>query len=119
MVGYNLHPYFYYNCFICERESKQFQQALDDISKAIEKNSNNEGYRREKASLLLRLRMNEEAIAEANRALIINPESADAYAVLAAAHCSLGKKHEGLLQLQQAKSLGYSSADELIIRFSK
>ena len=119
MVGYNLHPDFYYNRFICERESKQFQQALDDISKAIEKNSNNEGYRCEKASLLLRLRMNEEAIAEANRALIINPESADAYAVLGAAQCSLGKKHEGLLNLQQAKSLGYSSADELINRFSK
>ena len=28
MVGYNLHPDFYYNRFICERESKQFQQAL-------------------------------------------------------------------------------------------
>ena len=91
----------------------------EKILRLMEKNSNNEGYRCEKASLLLRLRMNEEAIAEANRALIINPASADAYAVLGAAQCSLGKKHEGLLNLQQAKSLGYSSADELINRFSK
>lgn len=117
MVGYNLRPDFYYTRFICEREGKLFQQALDDISKAIEIYPQNELYHCEKASLLLRLRMNDEAVAEANRALIINPENADAYAVLGVAQCATGKKHEGMLNLQRAKSLGHVNADTLIKKY--
>lgn len=71
----------------------------------------------ERASLKLRLRMYDDAIADANRAIIINDKTAEAYAVLGAAQCNQGKKHEGLLNLEQARSLGYPHADELIKKY--
>lgn len=117
LVGYTLRPDFFYNRFLCEREGKLYQQALDDISKAIEISPDVELYHSEKASLLLRLRMNDEALAEANRALLINPESADAFAVIGVAQCVTGKKHEGIMNLHRAKELGHPNADALIKKY--
>lgn len=117
MVGNRLSPDFYYNRFICEREARAFQQALDDISKAIDMNPRNPLYLCERASMKLRLRMYEDAIADANRAIIINDRTAEAYAVLGVAQCNQNKKHEGLLNLEQARSLGYAQADELIKKY--
>lgn len=117
MVGTQLPSQFYYNRFICEREARAYQQALDDISKAIDMQPNTPLYYCERASLKLRLRMYDDAIADANRAIIINDKTAEAYAVLGAAQCNKGKKHEGLLNLEQARSLGYTHADELIKKY--
>ncbi|MCM1510466.1 MAG: hypothetical protein NC116_07090 [Clostridium sp.] len=117
MVGTQLAPQFYYNRFLCEREARAFQQALEDITKAIDLNQNSTIYYCERASLQLRLRMYDEAIADANRAIIINDKTAEAYAVLGVAQCNLGKKHEGLLNLEQSRSLGYQQADALIKKY--
>lgn len=117
MVGTRLTPEFYYNRFLCEREARVFQQALDDITKAIDMQPGNPLYYCERASLKLRLRMYDDAIADANRAIIINDKTAEAYAVLGVAQCNKKKKHEGLLNLEQARSLGYSQADELIKKY--
>ena len=119
MVGNRLPAEFYYNRFICEREARLYQQAVDDIAKAIELQPRNPVYYCEQGSFQLRLKQYDEAIASANKALIFNNRSADAYAVLGAAQCSKGQTHEGLLNLEQAKSLGYASADDLIKKFSK
>lgn len=117
MVGNFIPAEFYYNRFICEREGRVFQQALDDITKATELDSANPDYFCELGSLQLRLKMNDEAIASANKALLLDRRHADAYAVLGVAQCTSGKKHEGLLNLEEAKSLGYEPADELIKKY--
>lgn len=117
MVGNRIHPDFYYNRFICEREARLYKQALDDINKAISLNPYEPIYLCEKGSLELRLKMTDEAIASANKAIIINSSFADAYAILGAAQCVKGKKHEGLLNLERAKELGYANADALIERY--
>lgn len=88
MVGTRLTPEFYYNRFLCEREARVFQQALDDITKAIDMQPGNPLYYCERASLKLRLRMYDDAIADANRAIIINDKTAEAYAVLGVAQCN-------------------------------
>lgn len=119
MVGNQLPAEFYYNRFICEREARLYQQAIDDIAKAISLQPRNYAYYCEQGSLQLRLKKYDEAIKSANQALIYNSHSADAYAVLGAAQCSMGKKHEGILNLEQAKDLGYESAAELISKFKK
>lgn len=117
MVGNRIHPDFYYNRFICEREARLYKQALDDINKAISLNPYEPIYLCEKGSLELRLKMIDEAISSANKAIIINSSFADAYAILGAAQCAKGKKHEGLLNLERSKELGYANADMLIERY--
>jgi hypothetical protein len=61
--------------------------------------------------------MADQAIASANKALIIDSLFADAYAILGAAQCVKGNKHEGLLNLERAKGLGYANADVLIKKY--
>lgn len=117
MVGNRLPAEFYFNRFVCERESRAFQQAMEDIQKAIDINPNIPEYYCEQGSFFLRLKKYDEAILSANRALILNNRIPDAYAVLGVAQCSKGQKHEGLLNLEQAKDLGYEQADELIKRY--
>ena len=117
MVGHQLSPDFYYNRFVCEREARQFQQALNDINKCIELYPGNPVYYCELGSLQLRLKMIDEAISSANKAIIIDVRNADAYAILGVAQCNKGQKHEGLLNIEQAKSLGYENADELLKKY--
>lgn len=117
MVGNRLAPEFYYNRFVCERECRLYQQALNDITKATELAPGNSIYFCELSSFQIRLKMYDEAIASANKAILLDRRNADAYAVLGAAQCLVGKKHEGLLNLEEAKSLGYEAADELIQKY--
>lgn len=117
MVGNRLPADFYYNRFACEREARVYQQALDDITKVIEMRPRDPMYLCERASLQLRLNRTDECISDANKALILDSRNADAYALLGAAQCIQGKKHEGILNLEEAKSLGYENADALIKKY--
>lgn len=119
MVGNYITPDFYYNRFVCERDSRLYQQALDDINKAIGLRPSEPLYLCELGSLQLRLKRYDDAISSANKALILNRSIPDAYAILGAAQCYKGKKHEGVLNLEQAKSLGYEMADELIKKLGR
>lgn len=119
MVGNYITPDFYYNRFVCERDSRLYQQALDDINKAIGLRPSEALYLCELGSLQLRLKRYDDAISSANKALILNRSIPDAYAILGAAQCYKGKKHEGVLNLEQAKSLGYEMADELIKKLGR
>lgn len=117
MVGNHIPAEFYYTRFTCCKDGKIFQQALDDINKAISLAPNNTVYYCEKASLLFRLNKLEDAINSAQQALLLDPKNADAHAVKGAAQCQMGKKYEGLLNIEQAKEYGYEGADELMKRY--
>lgn len=117
MVGNQLPAEFYYNRFLCCRIEKMYQQALDDINKAIALAPYEMAYVCEKGSLELRLKMYDEAIATANKVIMYDSRNADAFAILGAAQCCKGQKHEGMLNLEQAKAYGYAAADELIKRY--
>lgn len=119
MVGNNIPDAFYFSRFECCRDGKFYQQAIDDITKAINLNPRNPIYFVEKGALLLRLGKSEEAIAEANKCLLIAPDDADALAILGTAQCLLGKNYEGVLNLERAKTNGYTQADELIKKYKK
>lgn len=117
MVGNRLPADFYYKRFICEREGRLYQQALNDIVKATELVPTSSLFFCEKGSLEIRLKMNDEAIASANKAILLDRRNADAYAILGVAQCAAGKKHEGILNLEEAKALGYEAADALINKY--
>jgi tetratricopeptide (TPR) repeat protein len=96
-----------------------YQQALDDIKRAVEMEPSETVYRAEKANVELRVGMTDEAIETAKGLVNIAPQESDGYLFLGLAQCVKGQKAEGLQNLNKAKELGNSQAQSLIDRYSK
>ena len=113
----NVNADFYYIREQCEMKGKLYQQALNDINRAVILAPEEPLYHAERASLLLRLKQFDEAILSANRSIKLAPEAGDAYAVLGMAQIQKGQKAEGLKNLAKAKELGNTQAQELMNRY--
>lgn len=113
----NLSAEFYYGREQLEIKAKMYQQALVDINHAIRLDSQEPFYYAEKASLLLRLNMKEEAVDVGRQCVGIAPEYSEGYLVLGIALATLGKKEEGLQNLQKAKELGNEQAEGMILKY--
>ena len=96
-----------------------YQQALDDIKRAVEMEPSETVYRAEKANVELRVGMTDEAIETAKSLVNMAPQESDGYLFLGLAQCVKGLKSEGLQNLNKAKELGNSQAQSLIDRYSK
>jgi tetratricopeptide (TPR) repeat protein len=96
-----------------------FQQALNDINRAIEMEPQYDLYYAEKASLQVRVGLYDEAIETANECIRVAPDHSDGYLFLGIAQCLKGEKTEGVKNLRKAKELGDSQADSLIEKYSK
>ena len=110
---------FYYLRYQAELGGRLFQQALNDITKAIEINPSQELYYAEKASLEVRVGYFDDAISTSRQCIELVPEFSDGYLFLGLAQCLKGEKQEGIKNLQKAKELGDTQADELIEKYSK
>ena len=110
---------FYYMRFRVEMEGRLFQQALNDIEKAITMTPQSDLYYAEKASLQVRVGYYDEAIETAKTCIQLAPEHSDGYLFMGLAQCLKGQKAEGLKNLQKAKELGDVQAEELIEKYSK
>lgn len=110
---------FYYIREQAELQGRMFQQALNDIAKAITKNPKNPVYYAEQSSIQLRVSMIDEAIESAKSCIKIAPEYSDGYLFLGLAQIEKGNKAEGITNLQKAKELGDTQAEALIQKYSK
>ena len=110
---------FYYTRHQTEKNGHLFQQALNDISRAIEMEPNEPLYYAEKASLQLRVGMRDEAIETAQACIRIAPDLSDGYLFLGIAQCLKGMKAEGVKNMEKAKELGHDQAQELIDKYGK
>ncbi len=110
---------FYFMREQAEVAGHLFQQALNDINKAIEMEPKDIVYQAEKANLQLRVGMTDEAMETAKGCIQLNPEGSDGYLLLGLAQCVKGNKAEGLQNLNKAKELGNSQAQSLIDKYSK
>jgi tetratricopeptide (TPR) repeat protein len=110
---------FYYMRFRVETEGRLFQQALNDIEKAITMTPQSDLYYAEKASLQIRVGLYDEAVETAKTSIQLAPEHSDGYLFLGLAQCLKDQKAEGVKNLQKAKELGDAQADELIEKYSK
>ena len=110
---------FYYMRFRVETEGRLFQQALNDIEKAITMTPQSDLYYAEKASLQIRVGLYDEAAETAKTCIQLAPEHSDGYLFLGLAQCLKDQKAEGVKNLQKAKELGDAQADELIEKYSK
>ena len=110
---------FYYIRHQVEIQGHLYQQALNDINRAIQMNPNEILYYAEKASLEVRVGLYDQAIATAKECIALNAENSDGYLFLGLAQCLKGLKPEGIKNLQKAKELGDTQADALIEKYNK
>lgn len=117
--GRNVNANFYYIREQAEVKAKLFKQALADIDNAIYLDSKEPTFQAEKASLLLRLNMFDEAAKSAKMCIETAPDFSDAYLVLGLAQIKTGNKAEGVANLNKAKDMGNTQAPALIDKYGK
>ena len=108
---------FYYVRHQTEIEGRLYQQALNDINRAIQMNPTEILYYAEKASLEVRVGMYDEAMETARECIRIDAGNSDGYLFLGLAQCLKGNKAEGIANLQKAKDLGDTQAEGLIEKY--
>ena len=114
-----LNARFYFLREQAEFAGHLYQQALNDIRRAVEMEPNELVYCAEKANVELRVGMTDDAIESAKKCISIAPQESDGYLLLGLAQCVKGQKTEGLANLNKAKELGNSQAQSLIDKYSK
>ena len=119
LMAAQVNAQFYYLRFQYEVSGRLFQQALNDINKAITMEPQNAGFLAEKASLEVRVGLYDEAVATAQEVIRIAPDNSDGYLFLGVSQCLKGQKAEGVKNLQKAQELGDPQAAELIEKYSK
>lgn len=108
---------FYYIRHQAEIDGRLYQQALNDITRAIVMNPKETFYYAEKASLEIRVGLYDNAIATAKESLSVDANDSDGYLFLGVAQCLKGNKKEGIQNLQKAKEMGNLQADNLIEKY--
>ncbi|MBQ6379361.1 MAG: serine protease [Prevotella sp.] len=117
LMAANVNNNFYYVRHQTEIQGHLYQQALNDIGRAIQMNPQETLYYAEKASLEVRVGLYDEAIATASECIAIDAANSDGYLFLGLAQCLKGDKAEGIANLQKAKELGDPQAEALIGKY--
>lgn len=102
-----------------EMQCRMFQQAIDDINKAVELEPKNAEFWVEKGSVHLRTNQLDEAIKALQQAITLDPKNAAAYRMLGYSQIQQKNKEEGLKNLNKAKELGDTVSEGLIKRYGK
>ena len=113
----NINDNFYYIRHQAEVDGRLYQQALNDITRAIVMNPKETFYYAEKASLEIRVGLYDNAISTAKECLTVDPKDSDGYMFLGVAQCLKGNKKEGITNLQKAKDMGNLQAEKLIEKY--
>ena len=117
LMAASVNDNFYYVRHQTEIQGRLYQQALNDIEKALQMNPQETLYYAEKASLEIRVGMYDEAIKTAQECIGIDANNSDGYLFLGLAQCLKGNKSEGLQNLQKAQDLGDPQAAPLIEKY--
>lgn len=117
MQGRPISSDFYYIRHKAEMQIHQYQQALNDIDRAILLQRNSPTLWAEKASLHLRFNQTDKAIRSAQICTQLAPEYADGFILLGVANMVANNKEEGVKALMKAKELGDDRADEYLKKY--
>lgn len=110
---------FYYIREQVEMEGHLYQQALDDIQRAIDKAPTVAVYHAEKSSIEVRVKLFDAAVASARECVRLDPQLSDGHLFLGYALCLKGDKAEGVKSLEEARRLGNEQAAGLIEKYGK
>ena len=118
-VSGDVTAYFYFQREQAEMQCRMYQQALNDINKAVEMAPEEVDYWVEKGSVHLRVNQLDEAIAAFNKALSMNDQYAAAYRMLGYCQAMQKKNKEACANFAKAKELGDEVVDQLIEKYCK
>lgn len=117
-----LNDYFYYIRSQMERNTRMYQQALNDLDKAIALAQNAESrasYLTERTQLYLQVGMFEEAGESAKQILAIDPDNMYGHRFLGIALGEQGQKAQALQALKRAQQLGDEVVPSLLEKYQK
>ena len=117
LMAAQINARFYYIRSQAEIEGRLYQQALNDLTKAITMEPKETLYHAEMASLQIRVGQYDEALATAEEIISIEPQGSDGYLFKGLAQCLKGDKKNGIPNLQKAKDLGDPQAEGLIEKY--
>ena len=114
LMSNELTAYFYYRREQAEMQCRMFQQAVDDIDRAIRMEPKEPLYHAERAVVCYRLGEFEEALKSAQKSAELNPKFGDAYRLTGICQLRLNQREKGLSNLKKAIELGDESAQAIL-----
>ncbi len=114
LMSNELTAYFYYRREQAEMQCRMFQQAVDDIDRAIRMEPKEPLYHAERAVVCYRLGEFEEALKSAQKSTELNPKFGDAYRLTGICQLRLNQREKGLSNLKKAIELGDESAQAIL-----
>ena len=108
---------FYYERSQIEVNARMFQQAIDDINKAIEMAPRTPLYHVERAAITIRVGMLDECIESCQQAIRLNSDIIDAYRILGYAQLQKGERENARQNIQRAIDMGDSAAQKLMEKY--
>ena len=117
LMAANVNDNFYYVRHQTEIQGRLYQQALNDIDRAIQMNPQEVLYYAEKASLQIRVGLYDDAIQTARECIDLDADNSDGYLFLGLAQCLKGQTAEGVGNLRKAQELGDPQAAGLIEKY--
>lgn len=118
-IGGRVTAAFYLQREQAEVQCKMYQQAINDINKAVEMEPKNVDMWVEKGSVHLRVGQHNEAIEALNKAISLDPKAAAAYRMLGYCQVQQKKNKEACANFAKAKELGDEVVDGLIQKYCK
>lgn len=118
-VGGDVTALFYFQREQAEMQCRMYQQALNDINKAVEMEPEDVDFLVEKGSVHLRVNQLDEAIATFQKAILMNDQYAAAYRMLGYCQAMQKKNKEACANFAKAKELGDTVVDQLIEKYCK
>ena len=113
-VNGDVNALFYYQREQSEMQCRMYQQALDDINKAVELSADDENLWAEKGIVHLRVNQLDEAIKAFEKAISINADYAAGYRMLGYCQSLKKMKKEAKANYEKAKALGDKVVDQLL-----
>lgn len=113
-VNGDVNALFYYQREQSAMQCRMYQQALDDINKAVELSADDESLWAEKGVVHLRVNQLDEAIKAFEKAVSVNAEYAVGYRMLGYCQSLKKMKKEAKANYQKAKALGDTVVDQLL-----
>ena len=110
---------FFYVREQAEMQCRLYQQALDDIEKAVEMDPKQVLYIVEQVALYTRFSQFDKAVEAARKGIALAPDNADLYRMLGFGQIQLKQKEEGKKNLLKAKELGDPNAQTLLDKYAK
>lgn len=119
IVAGNVTDEFYYKRASAEIQCRMYQQALDDITSAIQKRGDVAAYHTLQASVYIIANDTDKALAAAQKAVALDDKSGEAHRYVGYCLLKKGQKTEALAQLNRAKELGDPAAETIIHKYLK